>query len=283
MIGAPFFAVLLRRSGGDGMNLDLQHVAIDLGGREVVHDVSMLDGERRLARRARTQRGREVDVAARDRRAGRAPGQRGDRRAGHRDDAPPRARRHASRSSPQKPTVPEGATVTDYALLGRTPHIRYFGSVGRRRSTTWWPGCSSARPVRRRASAGVSAVGRRGPARVRRAGARAGAVAAAARRADDLARRGPSTGGARAHRVAAPRPRRDGGLGPARPLPRRPVRRPRCCCCTRGTRSAEGPPAEVLTEKVVREFFGAAVRLVPIDGSGHVLVPVRRRARCQAP
>jgi hypothetical protein len=26
----------------------------------------------------------------------------------------------------------------------------------------------------------------------------------------------------------------------------------------------------------VREFFGASVKLVALDGSGHVLVPVRR-------
>jgi hypothetical protein len=34
---------------------------------------------------------------------------------------------------------------------------------------------------------------------------------------------------------------------------------------------------------VVREFFGASVRLVPVDGSGHVLVPVRREAAPRIP
>jgi iron complex transport system ATP-binding protein len=33
---------------------------------------------------------------------------------------------------PQNPAVPAGITVTDYVLLGRTPHIPYFGAESRR-------------------------------------------------------------------------------------------------------------------------------------------------------
>jgi iron complex transport system ATP-binding protein len=33
---------------------------------------------------------------------------------------------------PQRPTIPEGMTVVDYVLLGRTPHISYLGVEGRR-------------------------------------------------------------------------------------------------------------------------------------------------------
>jgi iron complex transport system ATP-binding protein len=33
---------------------------------------------------------------------------------------------------PQHPAVPAGITVTDYVLLGRTPHIPYFGAESRR-------------------------------------------------------------------------------------------------------------------------------------------------------
>jgi len=50
-----------------------------------------------------------------------------------------------------------------------------------------------------------------------------------------------------------------------------------------GNQVGEGVPGEVLTEQVVREFFGASVRLVPVDGSGHVLVPVRREGAPRIP
>lgn len=53
-------------------------------------------------------------------RQGTAPG-----RAGRRD----RARRVAL--VPQSPVVPPGATVAEYVLLGRTPHISYFGVESR--------------------------------------------------------------------------------------------------------------------------------------------------------
>lgn len=33
---------------------------------------------------------------------------------------------------PQRPVVPDGMTVTDYVLIGRTPYIAYLGSEGRR-------------------------------------------------------------------------------------------------------------------------------------------------------
>ena len=33
---------------------------------------------------------------------------------------------------PQRPTIPEGTTVGEYVMLGRTPHIPYLGSEGRR-------------------------------------------------------------------------------------------------------------------------------------------------------
>jgi len=33
---------------------------------------------------------------------------------------------------PQRPVIPPGVTVADYVMLGRTPHISYLGSEGRR-------------------------------------------------------------------------------------------------------------------------------------------------------
>ena len=45
-----------------------------------------------------------------------------------------------------------------------------------------------------------------------------------------------------------------------------------------GVPVAVGTPVEVLTEEVVREFYGAEVRMVNVDGDD-VLIPVRRAAR----
>jgi iron complex transport system ATP-binding protein len=53
------------------------------------------------------------------------------------DDTPVTAmsRRRVSRLVafvPQRPVLPDGMTISDYALLGRTPYIPYLGSEGRR-------------------------------------------------------------------------------------------------------------------------------------------------------
>jgi iron complex transport system ATP-binding protein len=112
------------------MNLDLQHVAIDLGGREVVHDVSCsLASGGWLGVLGPNGAGKSTLLRAI---AGLVE-HRGTVAIDGRDTATMRRRELATRIAvvAQKPTVPEGATVHDYAALGRTPHIRYFGSVGR--------------------------------------------------------------------------------------------------------------------------------------------------------
>jgi iron complex transport system ATP-binding protein len=43
-----------------------------------------------------------------------------------------RARARTVAYVPQRPVIPEGMTVTDYVLMGRTPHIPYLGVEGRR-------------------------------------------------------------------------------------------------------------------------------------------------------
>ena len=43
-------------------------------------------------------------------------------------DPPDRNRSRQIASVPQRPLFPEGMTVTDYVLLGRTPHISYLGT-----------------------------------------------------------------------------------------------------------------------------------------------------------
>ena len=96
---------------------------------------------------------------------------------------------------PQTPVAPEGITVTDLVGRGRYPHQGWFRrwtaeddeAVARRwRHRHAGPG----RPARRRA------VRRPAPAGVDRDGAGAGDGPAAARRADDLPRRGPPGRGA---------------------------------------------------------------------------------------
>jgi iron complex transport system ATP-binding protein len=51
------------------------------------------------------------------------------------DEARSLSRRSLARAIayvPQRPSIPAGLGVADYVLLGRTPHISYFGSEGRR-------------------------------------------------------------------------------------------------------------------------------------------------------
>ncbi|MGH3978129.1 MAG: ABC transporter ATP-binding protein, partial [Pseudonocardiaceae bacterium] len=43
----------------------------------------------------------------------------------------PRRRARAVAYAPQNPLLPAGLTVTDFALLGRTPHLRPLGREGR--------------------------------------------------------------------------------------------------------------------------------------------------------
>ena len=48
------------------------------------------------------------------------------------DRMPARARARLIALVPQRPVVPEGMTVTDYVLIGRTPYIPYLGSETQR-------------------------------------------------------------------------------------------------------------------------------------------------------
>jgi iron complex transport system ATP-binding protein len=244
------------------MNLDLRHVAIDLGGREVVHDVSCsLTSGGWLGVLGPNGAGKSTLLRA----IAGLTEHRGAVVLDGQDTATMRRRELAMRVAvvTQKPTVPEGATVLDYASLGRTPHIRYFGSVGRR-------------------DRGVVAE-----------------VLAALDLSEVAHRPVHSLSGGEAQRVFVARAlaQEPSLLLLDEPTTSLDVGRQqevldlslagqfadRLLLLHEGNQVAEGPPAEVLTEQVVREFFGASVRLVPIDGSGHVLVPVRRRGEVQAP
>jgi iron complex transport system ATP-binding protein len=175
----------------------------------------------------------------------------------------------------QKPTVPEGVAVIDYVSLGRTPHISYFGSSGRkdhqvvadvlealeltglaRRSVTSLSGGEAQRVFVARALAQEPSV---------------------------LLLDEPTTsldvGRQQDVLELIEELRRDRGMTVVSALHDLALVgqfADRLLLLHEGVQVAEGVPDEVLTEEIVREFYGASVRLVPVEGSGHLLVPVRR-------
>jgi iron complex transport system ATP-binding protein len=43
-----------------------------------------------------------------------------------------------------------------------------------------------------------------------------------------------------------------------------------------GALVAVGPPDEILTESAISDHYGAHVKVVDLNGSGHAVVPVRK-------
>jgi len=263
------------------MNLDLRHVAVDLGGREVVHDASCsLASGGWLGVLGPNGAGKSTLLRA----IAGLTEHRGVVALDGRDTATMRRRELAMRIAvvAQKPTVPEGATVLDYASLGRTPHIRYFGSVGRRDRDV---------VAEVLAALDLSDVARRPVHSLSGGEAQRVFVARAlAQEPSLLLLDEPTTsldvGRQQEVLELIESLRRDRGVTVVSALHDLSLAgqfADRLLLLHEGSQVAEGPPGEVLTEQVVREFFGASVRLVPIDGSGHVLVPVRRRGDVDAP
>ena len=141
------------------MNLDLMNVSVDLGGREVVHDVSCsLASGGWLAVLGPNGAGKSTLLRA----IAGLTEYRGTVAIDGRDTTTMRRRELAMRIAvvAQKPTVPEGATVLDYAALGRTPHIRYFGIDRPARSRRGGRRARGARSVRCGTSPGAFTVRR---------------------------------------------------------------------------------------------------------------------------
>jgi iron complex transport system ATP-binding protein len=174
----------------------------------------------------------------------------------------------------QRPTVPEGITVADYVLLGRTPHISYFGTGG-------WSDLAvvgetlealeltdvASRPV-------LSLSG--GEAQ------RVFVARALAQEPSVLLLDEPTTsldvGRQQDVLELVERLRRERGVTVVAALHDLPLAGQfvdRLLLLHEGVAVASGTPAEVLTEEIIREFFGAEVRLVQVDG-GDVVIPVRR-------
>jgi len=263
------------------MKLDLMTVSVDLGGREVVREVSCsLESGGWLAVLGPNGAGKSTLLRA----IAGLTEHRGTVAIDGRDTASMRRREAATHIAvvAQKPTVPEGATVLDYAALGRTPHIRYFGSVGRHDRDVVAEVLEAL---------DLSSVAHRPVHSLSGGEAQRVFVARAlAQEPSLLLLDEPTTsldvGRQQEVLELIESLRRDRGMTIVSALHDLSLAgqfADRLLLLHEGNQVAEGAPSEVLTEQVVREFFGASVRLVPIDGSGHVLVPVRRRGEVQAP
>ena len=256
------------------MNLELRDVGVVLGGREVVRAVSLtLSAGGWLGVLGPNGAGKSTLLRAI---AGLVE-HRGRVRLDGRDAATMRRRELALRIAvvAQKPTVPEGATVVDYVSLGRTPHIGYFGSIGRRDREV---------VAEVLAALDLVAVASRPVASLSGGEAQRVFVARALAQEPSLLLLDEPTTSLDVGRQQdvlelIETLRRDRGVTVVSALHDLSLAgqfADRLLVLHEGNQVAEGVPSEVLTEQVVREFFGASVRLVPIDGSGHVLVPIRR-------
>ena len=262
------------------MNLELRDVGVDLGGREVVRAVSFaLPAGGWFGVLGPNGAGKSTLLRAI---AGLVE-HRGRVRLDGRDAATMRRRELAVRIAvvAQKPTVPEGATVVDYVSLGRTPHIGYFGSLGRR-----------DREVVAEVLAALDLAGVASRPLASLSGGEAQRVFVARALAQEpslLLLDEPTTsldvGRQQDVLELIESLRRERGVTVVSALHDLSLAgqfADRLLVLHEGNQVAEGVPSEVLTEQVVREFFGASVRLVPIDGSGHVLVPIRRTGGADA-
>ena len=256
------------------MNLELRDVAVELGGREVVRGVSLeLEEAGWLGVLGPNGAGKSTLLRA----VAGLVGHRGQVLLGGRDTCAMRRREIASRVAvvAQKPVVPDGATVIDYVSLGRTPHVPYFGSTGRRDREVV-ADVLDALDLAGLASRSVASL----------SGGEAQRVFVARALAQEpslLLLDEPTTsldiGRQQDVLELVEQLRRDRGVTVVTALHDLSLAgqfADRLLLLHEGNQVAEGPSGEVLTERVVREFFGASVRLVPVDGWGHVLVPVRR-------
>ena len=257
-----------------GVDLELRDVGVELGGREVVHAVSFdLPAGGWLGVLGPNGAGKSTllrAIAGLVEHGGRVL-------VSGRDTASMRRRELAVCIAvvAQKPTVPEGATVEDYVALGRTPHISYFGSIGRRDRDV---------VAEVLAALDLAEVASRPVATLSGGEAQRVFVARALAQEPSLLLLDEPTTSLDVGRQQdvlelIESLRRDRGVTVVTALHDLSLAgqfADRLLLLHEGNQVAEGAPGEVLTEQIVREFFGASVRLVPVDGSGHVLVPVRR-------
>ena len=176
---------------------------------------------------------------------------------------------------PQEPQIPPGMTVAQYVLLGRSPHLGYFGresdrdrhivaDVLRRLSLD----AMASRPVEHLS----------GGERQRAAIARALAQQAPVLLIDE-----PTTsldvGRQQEVLELIDEIRLEQGLtviAAMHELTLAGQYANRLALLVAGRIVAVGPPAEILAEPVIAEHYGAQVRVIELNGSGRAVVPVRR-------
>jgi iron complex transport system ATP-binding protein len=177
---------------------------------------------------------------------------------------------------PQSPHMPSGMTVSQYVMLGRSPHLGYLGKEGRR-------DVAAVSAILERLSLGELA-GRTieqlsGGERQRAAIGRALAQEAPVLLVDE-----PTTSldVARQQEVMEliDEIRAARGLtviGAMHDLTLAGQYADRLALIVRGEIVLVGRPHEVLTESTISSHYGASVRVIEHDGTGRAVVPVRRR------
>jgi iron complex transport system ATP-binding protein len=183
---------------------------------------------------------------------------------------------------PQIPVIPPDATVLDYVVLGRTPHLGYAGSPGPRDVT-------AARSALARLD-GAHLLDRRlgslsGGERQRAVLARAVAQDASLLLLDE-----PTSAldvGAQQQvleLVASLRADRSLTVVSAmHDLTHAGQYADRLILLDGGREQASGPPAEVLTEQLIARHFGASVRIVADADAGIAVLPLRPAVEVEHP
>jgi iron complex transport system ATP-binding protein len=262
------------------MSLELRGVGVDLAGRDVVREVSCaVENGGWLGLLGPNGAGKSTLLRA----VAGVVSHRGTVLVAGRDTATMRRRDLAVQVAmvSQDPTVPEGVTVCDYVALGRTPHLRHFGSPGHRDREV---------VAESLATLDLSGLADRRLSSLSGGEAQRAYVARALAQEPSILLLDEPTSSLDVGRqqevmelVASLRARRGVTVVSAvHDLSLAGQFADRLLLLHEGNQVAHGAPSEVLTEQIVREFFGASVRLVSVDGSGHVVVPVRRGAVTEA-
>lgn len=176
---------------------------------------------------------------------------------------------------PQEPQIPPGMTVAQYVLLGRSPHIGYFGrESGRDRRIV-------AEVLRRLSLDGLASrpvEHLSGGERQRAAIARALAQQAPVLLIDE-----PTTsldvGRQQEVLELIDAIRLEEGLTVVAAMHELTLAGQfsnRLALVVAGKLVAAGPPAEILAEPVIAQHYGAQVKVIELNGSGKAVVPVRR-------
>lgn len=183
---------------------------------------------------------------------------------------------------PQGPTIPGDATVLDYVLLGRTPHIPYLSEESRRDIS-----------VARAALASLDLEGMAGRSMHGLSGGEVQRVVlarAVAQEAPVLLLDEPTSALDLGHRqqvlALVDQMRRDAGLTVISAIHDLTLAAQFCdrvVLMSGGSIAADGRPVDVLSESTIRRHFRASVRVVEDDDGGVIVIPVRVREAAGPP